>query len=278
MEDQNILLLVDNASSHKPGRDEEDEYQKDGKWVFSNIKVHFLPPNTTSHLQPMDAGIIRSFKAKYRAIHVQHLIDEYDYSQKIDKIDILDALQFLVQAWRGVTETTITNCWKKTGIIPGSDTTTAANDVREKERNGRMEINDLLSQWPENDRMSAEEWLNAEEELGAVANRPWTLDEVADMYTQQDDSHVEEESTLVADGTTGVEKKEEMEERWTVGQMKKGIEQLENYWLRQEQLTLADEERVKKNYMATLDMLEELKIETRTKQKQSTLTNFFTPN
>ncbi|KAG0282671.1 hypothetical protein BGZ96_000245 [Linnemannia gamsii] len=221
--------------------DEEDEYQRDGEWVFSNIKVHFLPPNTTSHLQPMDAGIIRSFKAKYRAIHVQHLIDE-------------------------------------TGIIPGSDTITAANYVRENERDGRMEVNDLLSQWPENNRMSAEEWLNAEDELGAIANRPWTLDEVVDMYTQQEDGHDEEEFAFVAGGTTGVEKEKEVEERWTVGQMKRGIEQLKNYWLRQERLTLEEEERVEKNYMATLDMLEELKIETRTKQKQSMLTNFFTPN
>ena len=42
-----ILLLIDNAPSHIF---EEDK--------LTNVKVAFLPPNMTSHIQPMDAGII----------------------------------------------------------------------------------------------------------------------------------------------------------------------------------------------------------------------------
>ncbi|KAG0354055.1 hypothetical protein BGX24_007050, partial [Mortierella sp. AD032] len=137
-----------------------------------------------------------------------------------------------------------------------------------EKRNGRMEVNDLLSQWPENNRMSVEEWLNAEDELRAISNRPWILDEVVDMYTQQEDGHDKEESASVVDSTTGAEKEKEVEEIWTVEQMKRGIEQLKNYCLRQERLTLGEEERVEMNYMATLDILDELKIEIRTKQKQ----------
>jgi len=49
---RNILLLVDNVSSHY--LEEED--------MLSNIKLHYLPPNTTAHLQPIDQGIIYSFK------------------------------------------------------------------------------------------------------------------------------------------------------------------------------------------------------------------------
>jgi DDE superfamily endonuclease len=49
---RHILLLIDNASSHQLEENEE----------LSNIKLHFLPPNTTSHLQPIDQGIIHSFK------------------------------------------------------------------------------------------------------------------------------------------------------------------------------------------------------------------------
>jgi len=51
-ENRKILLLVDNAPTHAINNPE----------LLTHIKVHFLPPNTTSHLQPLDAGIIHSFK------------------------------------------------------------------------------------------------------------------------------------------------------------------------------------------------------------------------
>jgi len=52
-ESRNILLLMDNASSHQL---EESE-------TLSNVRLHFLPPNTTAHLQRIDQGIIHSFKS-----------------------------------------------------------------------------------------------------------------------------------------------------------------------------------------------------------------------
>jgi len=54
MQSQNrkILLLVDNAPVHIINEDNN----------LTNVTIYFLPPNTTSHLQPCDAGIINSFK------------------------------------------------------------------------------------------------------------------------------------------------------------------------------------------------------------------------
>jgi hypothetical protein len=57
---KSILLLVDNAPGHKISQLE-----------YSNVKIAFLLPNTTSCLQLMDAGIIHSFKANYRRVWVQ---------------------------------------------------------------------------------------------------------------------------------------------------------------------------------------------------------------
>uniref|UniRef100_U9SNZ5 DDE-1 domain-containing protein n=1 Tax=Rhizophagus irregularis (strain DAOM 181602 / DAOM 197198 / MUCL 43194) TaxID=747089 RepID=U9SNZ5_RHIID len=45
---------------------------------LTNIKLIYLPPNTTAHLQPMDAGIIHSFKAKYKKEFCKHIICQFD--------------------------------------------------------------------------------------------------------------------------------------------------------------------------------------------------------
>ena len=47
-EGKEILLLVDNATSHKTPAN------------LSNIHIHYLPPNMTASIQPLDAGIINS--------------------------------------------------------------------------------------------------------------------------------------------------------------------------------------------------------------------------
>src|SRR5271170_5436302 len=52
MYNRHILLLVDNAPTHAL-------YENTN---LTNIIIEYLPPNTTSHLQPCDQGIINSFK------------------------------------------------------------------------------------------------------------------------------------------------------------------------------------------------------------------------
>ena len=63
-ENWHIILLIDNAKCHL----------SDNINNLSNVKVHFLPPNTTLHLQPLDQGIIYSLKAKYRKLLCQNHI------------------------------------------------------------------------------------------------------------------------------------------------------------------------------------------------------------
>ena len=50
LKNRKIILLADNVSSHKVNLE------------LSNIKLHFLPPNTSTQLQPLDQGIIYSLK------------------------------------------------------------------------------------------------------------------------------------------------------------------------------------------------------------------------
>ena len=48
--------------------------------------LFFLPRNTTSALQPMDQGVIRFLKTKYRTEVVQKMIDAIN-SEKLSKIN-----------------------------------------------------------------------------------------------------------------------------------------------------------------------------------------------
>jgi hypothetical protein len=50
-----VLLLLDNFSSHMV------------EYAPTNVELLFLPPSTTAHLQPLDGGIIRAFKAHFKS-------------------------------------------------------------------------------------------------------------------------------------------------------------------------------------------------------------------
>lgn len=101
---KHILLLIDNASSHVPIK------------KYSNINIKFIPPNLTAHIQPMDAGIIRSFKSAYRKQIVELLVKNADNNVE-SKIDIISAIKFISSAWELVTPRVINNCFVKTKII-----------------------------------------------------------------------------------------------------------------------------------------------------------------
>ena len=83
---RNILFFMHNAPCHL----------ENFVVSYSNIKVVFLPKNTTSRLQPLDAGIIRNFKVKYRKRLLKCVISRIDDNRKaseiIQEVDILKAI------------------------------------------------------------------------------------------------------------------------------------------------------------------------------------------
>jgi hypothetical protein len=86
----NTLLLVDNASSHlNTSQLMERNIENRAQSWLTNVEIFYLPPNTTAHLQPMDAGIIHSFKANYKRLFCRYLIQQFD-----EGADIRDSRYF----------------------------------------------------------------------------------------------------------------------------------------------------------------------------------------
>jgi hypothetical protein len=101
--DQNrkVCLWVDNFSAH------EIAYKP------TNIRIEFFAPNMTSFVQPLDAGIIRCFKAHYRRAFCERAIELDDAGvDDIYQLNLLKVMLMAKAAWDAITPETIKNCWK----------------------------------------------------------------------------------------------------------------------------------------------------------------------
>ena len=91
-----ILLFIDNAPCH-------------GSLELENIKLLFFPPNCTSVLQPLDQGIIKSFKVFYKSFLLQDFINRIgdgtsatQFIQTNQRVNVLDSLHWISSGWAKV--------------------------------------------------------------------------------------------------------------------------------------------------------------------------------
>ena len=74
-----VVLLVDNASSHHTGLDGEELVNGFQQCRFSqSLLVLFIHPNLTSEVQPMDSGVIATFKAHYKSTFIKWVLNELE--------------------------------------------------------------------------------------------------------------------------------------------------------------------------------------------------------
>lgn len=108
-QNRKICLILDQCAAHP----------KDV--TLRNVKLIFLPSNTTSHLQPLDAGIIRNAKFHFKNLLVRRLLAKLERKDTELSISVLDAIHFISMSWDRVSASTIANCFAKCGIGKPSD-------------------------------------------------------------------------------------------------------------------------------------------------------------
>jgi hypothetical protein len=73
------------TSSHREDHGRSYGQHRNDSLDLTNITLHYLPPNTTAHIQPMDAGIIKSFKSKYKHIYCKHILEQFEANVNLER-------------------------------------------------------------------------------------------------------------------------------------------------------------------------------------------------
>lgn len=148
-----VLLLLDNFCGHG---------SPDCLPELCSVEVKFLPANTTSRLQPMDAGIIASLKRRYRTLQYNRVLDALDSDDDIYKIDQLTAMRYVQSVWHAMPIDIIVNCWSVCGLL---DSTRMESENRESlVASDITALKSVLSSLPNNERrMSINKLLDADE-------------------------------------------------------------------------------------------------------------------
>ena len=135
-----ILLILDNCTAHPPNVE------------LTNIEMVFLPPNTTSLIQPMDQGIIKNLKGHYRAKLSSRLISELDNDSSrqmkdvVKTVNLLDALYLVSEAWSDVKKETVANCFRHSRFIKNDEINEDLDIFGDIDLPDNMSRDDLVAQ------------------------------------------------------------------------------------------------------------------------------------
>jgi hypothetical protein len=110
--------FLDNCAAHP----------KDTPFLL-NVRVIRFPANCTSALQPLNLGIIHSFKEYYRKRLVKTSICLMESRKEVKKkINVFEAMHYIMDAWQQITQQTIQTCFHKLGYKYQSNVNKMAHD------------------------------------------------------------------------------------------------------------------------------------------------------
>ena len=149
-----------------------------------------LPPNATSVVQPLDQGIIRSVKRRYKKkLAERYLVsveNKKDANTLLKQLDIVVATNMVANAWKETNSTIIQNCFHKAGFIhhdvdpnpvPEGPPVAPAPDVWNMVQRwmGNVQFDDFMTSEPE-----------------APTTQPMTDEEIINLVHTENDAPQEE--------------------------------------------------------------------------------------
>ena len=110
------VLVLDNCSAHPNAED----LVSDDKKIF----VKYLPPNVTALIQPMDQGVLKALKLRYKRKLLRRLLIEDDRGGSIvaflKSVTMKTVITLIAEAWDEMKPDTFRKSWRK--ILPMEQT------------------------------------------------------------------------------------------------------------------------------------------------------------
>lgn len=133
-DDRKFILFLDNTTCHS-------------HLNLTNVKLAWFPSNTSSLTQPMDQGVIYTFKSHYRRSLLQSLIPKISSCKTVNEVaksvTILDAIYWTHAAVQKTQADTVSKCFIKAGF---QDDISSQDNFNEASENVDI-INNLCRQY-----------------------------------------------------------------------------------------------------------------------------------
>lgn len=171
-----IVLLLDNA----PANFSISTLQSND----CKVVTKFLPPNTTSLIQPMDQGILESVKRRYKKSLLCYFWGAKwmffkDHSRNYEGVNHQRCI-WVAQSWDEISQETLMNGWNKLPQKPGFPPSGSSSWNPELSVHDTTEFGELFDflGWTEGDDnwQSPDDWLHEDTQILTISY--WTMKEL----------------------------------------------------------------------------------------------------
>ncbi|KAA6396629.1 MAG: putative Tigger transposable element-derived protein 6, partial [Streblomastix strix] len=150
-----VAIICDNCSAHATYNEQ-----------FTNISIYYLPANTTSIAQPMDAGVIHSLKKRYKSQISQQQLDNILIGKQLS-FDLFKACVLITHLWNEtkieVIQHEFQKAWNNEDVVSDEDFNENTKEENEQTRCAMTE--DEICDYILEDQLDDQEEEDSEDDL-----------------------------------------------------------------------------------------------------------------